>query len=177
MLLVNEGLINCYINKLWFLLYFLWKIKLYCGKEYKDRKWVLWFLSLEITNISIGGRSNKRTTINLCFLKLNLPNVCNLSSSPISLSYYFYLSSTFSFAFLLPVFIMCAKKNLPCNITSGYFSETVWNLVLIIIRDKWWNQLWPHWDQWEFSVDLAELELHVEFNTDPLNLLANLIYL
>lgn len=51
-----------------------------------------------------------------------------------------HITSDFSVALLFPLSIKSGRRTLLCNIISGYFNETVWNLLLLLIRkDKQWN--------------------------------------
>lgn len=66
-----------------------------------------------------------------------------------------HITSAFSVALLIPLFVMSGKRTLPCNIISGCFNETVWNLLLLLIReDKQWNLGLIETDG-IFSVDLS----------------------
>lgn len=59
-------------------------------------------------------------------------------SAPIPV--HIHITSDFSVALPFTLVIMSGKSTLLCNMISGYFNETVWNLLLLLIRkDKQWN--------------------------------------
>lgn len=70
----------------------------------------------------------------------------------------------------LQSFISCGKRTLLCDITSGYFNETVWNLLLLIMSTgKQWN-LSSLRSVGFFLLTSVEPELHAGFNTNPLDI-------
>lgn len=147
MLLVTEGLINCYIDISSFLLYFPWKFKLLEKKARIENgfEFCRWrtLISMMIERINIS------TNIKLLFLK----NILLMFAVSPPIPFHFHVTSTISFAFPFPLFKMCGKKTIPYNTTSDYFSKTFWNsLFLIMIRDKKVKSCFL-WDQWDFSTD------------------------
>lgn len=108
-----------------------------------------------------------------CLKKKKTKHVYNLSSYSCLLSHY----SAFPVALLFPLFITCGKRTFLCNVTSGYFNETVWNLLLLIMsKYKQWN-LGRAEISGIFLLTSIEPELHAEIKTDPLDLSTTWIYI
>lgn len=96
-------------------------------------------------------------------------------SAPIPV--HIHITSAFSVALLFPFFIMSGKITLLCNIISGCFNETLWNLLLLLIRkDKQWNIGLIETNR-VFLLISVEPELDVWTDTDTLDPLSALTYL